>query len=74
MKQSISQRMKAIPAEHYLAFRSEVISLTGYSSATYHNIFHGKTQPRYDKGLIIARVIEKFNKNFSAPDTTLYKV
>jgi len=46
--QTISQRMKAIPAEHYPAFRLEVIAQTGYSFATYHNVYHGKSQPRYD--------------------------
>jgi len=58
--QTISQRMKAIPAEHYPAFRLEVIAQTGYSFATYHNVYHGKSQPRYDKGLIIISILEKY--------------
>jgi len=58
--QDISQRMKAIPAEHYPAFRKEVYEKVGCSRATYHNIYHGKSQPRYDKGLIIISILEKY--------------
>lgn len=63
MTETISQRMKAIPAEHYQAFRREVIDRTGYSTATYHNVYHGKNIPRYDKALIIISILEKHLTN-----------